>query len=359
MEPITEKIKATFWGQAIGDALGLGTEFMTTEQIKTYYGSKPFTFSDIISDVHRDNWKKGDWSDDTDQMLVIVDTLLNDENINKVSLSFAHNLYNWYVNGVIELGDKGGVGIGTPVRWVLQEKEFLSNPKAAAREIWNDSPYTENGCIMRTGILGTMNKPLDEVVELTSEFCLVTHADPRCVAACVYLVVCIYYFVRSDLHAIEINEVMDLAQKEAIKVMRRLDNNNEEYENKFLALLQPISKIEDLKLDTPSIRSTIKQTFRCVVYALHSLKNRGSDPQALDGFLKNRGETFEKIMWDVILQGGDADTNAAVVCTMLGSYFGDVPNEIKEQLLYKDYMNDKINEWISSARKLPKGILSI
>ena len=39
------KIKALFLGQAIGDAMGLGTEFLTKSEIKEYYpkGLKFFT----------------------------------------------------------------------------------------------------------------------------------------------------------------------------------------------------------------------------------------------------------------------------------------------------------------------------
>ena len=45
---------------------------------------------------------------------------------------------------------------------------------------------------MRTSILGTMEfHDLDKVLENTKNACMVTHADPRCIASCVAVTIAI------------------------------------------------------------------------------------------------------------------------------------------------------------------------
>jgi hypothetical protein len=51
---IVDRIKGTIYGQAIGDAIGLATEFLTKEQSKAYYGpAGPTGYDAIIQDFHR------------------------------------------------------------------------------------------------------------------------------------------------------------------------------------------------------------------------------------------------------------------------------------------------------------------
>lgn len=70
-------IKGTIYGNAIGDALGLATEFMTESEVLKHYGEiKTLDYSMIINDYHRNTWIKGDWTDDTDQMLLVLQTLV-------------------------------------------------------------------------------------------------------------------------------------------------------------------------------------------------------------------------------------------------------------------------------------------
>lgn len=61
------------YGQAIGDALGLGSEFMSKSKVADTYPDGLSRYGQIIQDNHRSRWEKGEWTDDTDMMLCIMD----------------------------------------------------------------------------------------------------------------------------------------------------------------------------------------------------------------------------------------------------------------------------------------------
>lgn len=67
---LEDKIKGALFGQALGDAMGLATEFMTKPEAERHYGgivaSKGYIpFENFVKDDHRTWWDEGDWTDDT------------------------------------------------------------------------------------------------------------------------------------------------------------------------------------------------------------------------------------------------------------------------------------------------------
>ena len=81
-----DKIKGCLYGQAVGDALGLGAEFLTKAQVSKFYPNGVSKYEDIVQDRHRKRWIKGSWTDDTDMMLCILDAFDGREfNIRKVA----------------------------------------------------------------------------------------------------------------------------------------------------------------------------------------------------------------------------------------------------------------------------------
>ncbi len=73
---LEDRVRGVVYGQAVGDALGLGTEFMNKREVRGNYPTGLGDYSQMIRDAHRGRWPSGAWTDDTDQMLCIFDSLL-------------------------------------------------------------------------------------------------------------------------------------------------------------------------------------------------------------------------------------------------------------------------------------------
>jgi hypothetical protein len=106
------------YGQALGDAYGLSTEFEDRHDIDHKYlnRSKIIPFPNYVLTGHNRRWTRGDWTDDTDQWILILETLIYQNGDEKV---FAKKLTNWIRYGYRELGDHGGMGLGANVSQVI------------------------------------------------------------------------------------------------------------------------------------------------------------------------------------------------------------------------------------------------
>lgn len=294
---INDKIRGVIFGQAIGDALGLGTEYMTKKEVNRYYPNGLAYYDQIIQDYHRKRWAKGAWTDDTDMMLCLANAIIKDKDI-KLS-TIAQNFKEWF-NGE-------PLGIGNNTFKVLSFKDYTDNPQKGAEIIWNLSgkKSAANGAVMRTSVVGLWN---NDTEKYATEICKLTHYDPRCVGSCAIITLLINNLVYN-------NQMLSLEQ--IIEIGERYDSRIREY----LEQASQCERIEDLVLDDSSMGYTLK-TLAAAIWCLFHCSS------------------FEEGLLAVVNAGGDADTNAAVACSLLGARYGmsTIPQKYIDGLVNKTHL---------------------
>jgi ADP-ribosylglycohydrolase len=227
--PLLDRILGVIYGNAIGDSWGCKTEFLSKHDVPFIYPI-PVDFMDVHRTKHSQRWRRGEWTDDTSQMLLILETLL-ETNRNAVASQqakvvqtpgaaaaagssssstssatpklpsqptklpgsrvhlFARKLRYWARNGNAEIGETGGGrGLGGTTASIIFQPTFFNDPVQVATDVWREKfkrDAAPNGAIMRCSINGIYGfQDLNEVARRTIDFCTVTHVDPRCVASC-------------------------------------------------------------------------------------------------------------------------------------------------------------------------------
>ena len=147
-ETVKERFLGTIFGQAVGDALGLSTEFMSRQEVDRFYPNGIEDYSQIVQDDHRRCWQRGDWTDDTDMMLCILDSFVACQKVE--ILDIARRSMEWMMYG--------GMGIGRHTYNVMALGDYTSNPQKAAEIIWKmgKKKAAANGAVMRTSVVGLM-----------------------------------------------------------------------------------------------------------------------------------------------------------------------------------------------------------
>lgn len=300
-----DKVTGAIFGQAIGDAFGLGTEFLNREQIREYYPNGLTNYNQFVLDDHRRHWKPGEWTDDTDQMLCILDSILANGKIE--ILDIARRIHSWAYNG--------GRGLGQTVGNVLTQKNFLDDPHKASETVWEESGRrgAANGAVMRTSVLGIWQYHDKAAIKANAEnVCRITHHDPRCVASCLAVVTAINRLIMGETN---VEKLLSDIEREVAQIdMQILESLK----------LAKQDKIEVLELDGKGIGYTLKAT-------------------AAGFWVLNNCSSFDEGIQAVANQGGDADTNGAVAGAMLGARFGyrGIPERLRKGLINHDALQKR------------------
>lgn len=304
---ILDRARAVLWGQAIGDALGLATEFMTAAEARLAYPNGLASYADIVRDQHRSRWPVGAFTDDTDQMLCILESLVAIGAVDPVDIG--RRIARW--------AESSGLGIGRTVQRALDRAGFDEDPIAAARQAWEDgrARHAANGAVMRTSVIGLWRladpAATPEVEHAAAIACRVTHYDPRCVASCIAVSLAIRALVldpltdRPSLFAslLELSTLFDPRCAEAFDAAKH-------------------GSIEALALDEgmrPGDAGRIGYTLKSLSAGLWALLH---------------APDFERGLTSIALAGGDGDSNGAVAGAILGARFGlsAIPRRWRDEL---------------------------
>jgi len=319
------KIKGCIWGNALGDAIGLASENMTKSIAQIHYAKKELSLDDFEDDGHRQKWSIGDWTDDTDQMCCILNCIIKDfGEVNEKN--FAEELQNWSRHGFPELGDMIGRGIGVTIGSVLNHPEYLTDPHKASYDVWvsRSKSLASNGAVMRTSILGIpCFDNLDKVIENSVKIAKATHYDSRCVASSVAVTVAIALMLQGKLDANspeELEKILEISTEKSVTLLNEKELPGESKEE--LKNCIRTKNLSELKLDE---EGKIGFTYKCLGSAFYCF---------------TQGKDFKQAITELVLEGGDADTNGAVAGALLGCKLG-------YNKLPKDWLDGLLeNEWL-------------
>ncbi len=169
-----EKIKGAIFGFALGDALGVGAEFMTRNEIRNYYPGGLHRFEDIIRDAHRIQWLPGEWTNDTEIITRFLETILGcgGFDIHAIALSLKKLVSSDTFDG--------SPFSGLCARLLPTGKK---HPIAAAHKVWQSGKFVEatNEATQRGIVTGITSRYVD-LMEHTRRITLITNDDNRCVS---------------------------------------------------------------------------------------------------------------------------------------------------------------------------------
>lgn len=342
-----DRIRGLVFGHALGDAVGLCTEF----RFKADSYKITFPYKDSIR-----NWPPNDWTDDTDQMVLLMELLCESDLLfggKFPQREFANKMSHWVKYGFAELGDKYGLGLGGTTAMVVNDIDFLDNPESVAKRVWRNSgkKVAPNGGVMRTSIMALANYHSPDVglfMDNVRAACTTTHYDPRCIISCWTIsLICrqlllgetdvAKVYTRTVDACTQFSEDLPPIEYLVIDGVRHqptpkswLDENwmrPDGYDligeyNAYMC----VENLEDLNLDKPP---TIGYTYRAMACGVWALPRTD----------------FKKTITELALECGDADTNCACAGAVLGAKLGfsRLPKDWIDALPNRDWLHSMVD----------------
>ncbi|WP_157981062.1 ADP-ribosylglycohydrolase family protein [Pseudidiomarina insulisalsae] len=277
---IQEKRQGCYWGQCVGDALGSIVEFKTKETIAKAY---PNGITELIASPVFPTAERGQLTDDSEMAIALM-TSMHDSGGNFIGYDPDRALKNyrdWYDSAPIDCGFTISRGItGDP------------NPSSEA-----------NGALMRVSALALRSDSVDETsaVNWARQDSELTHPNPVCVQANQLFVALIRHMLVHD-ETFSGEQLHEAAQH--LVSTYQLSSLSE------LVMQAKHQNVSDFYINMGWVRLALQN-------ALFHLFN---------------DTPWREAVHTTVIQGGDTDTNAAIVGALLGARSG--AKEIPERWLH-------------------------
>lgn len=241
----------------------------------------------------------------------------------------------WIRRGLLAL-NRPGLGIGRLVGAVVSDENYLDDPVGVATKAWikggcKDAP---NGSLMRTHPIGVIGIRLSEeqTWKLAIDVGHTTHVDPRCSVSCCILVALIRGLLRGDITTTEdVDACIERAYAFVLASPALMNPGNEkvqtvdvkgrlhraDFEHYAYA-----TDLEDLALDEPEKIGYVYKCLGSAIWALRMAIRPSSRVNPAISLIRHTPDIFEDLTTRLVLEGGDADTNAAAASAVLGAYVG-------------------------------------
>lgn len=315
---LSDKIKGCLLGYAIGDALGLGTELMSRQEVAVRYPEGLTDFHQFIKDAHRSQWTPGHPTNDTTMMLMTAESIIDSKGINNDD--FCRRLKTWF-------DDEHPIDISSNLRWVLSSENYLKDPRGNARYVFvqHDAVLSRNDSLGRALIIGLW--PEFDENQLIDHITL-THAHPMTLVSSCIIATTAHNLLWHDRMP-DIDTLKDISSRYDIPAH---DRHNLDI---FFDIIFN-GRLEEFELDDEeSASSAVKAMAAALWILVHHDK-------------------AEEGLYNIVAQGGDADSVSALAIGLIGLRDGirDLPIHLIDKLKGKERIMEiagHLSEVLASA----------
>ena len=195
------KIAGAIYGMALGDAMGMPSELWGREKVRKYFGKIEGLLDGPSENSVACNYKKGQFTDDTGQALVIIDSL-NDTNFKPNSKDIATKLLKWAEK---ENAFENNI-LGPTSKIALANFRDGINSKAVTDKALS------NGSAMRIAPIGCLFNAHDKekLANFVYEVSEVTHTSDITIAGAAMIAVAVSSAIENNDFDIVIKDVFEM-----------------------------------------------------------------------------------------------------------------------------------------------------
>ena len=302
------QIRDSFLGFIVGDAFGVPYEGYQRQNLKKEKIGEMVGYK-----TH--NEPPGSWSDDTSMTLATMDSVINNNGYDYEDIM--KNFCCWYSNGEYTASGKL-FDIGKITRTAILSYRSDENIKKCGQGNINDNG---NGSLSRMLPIAvyTYYKSMsdDETYEIVKNCSSLTHSHKVAVLGCfIYVKFMQYIFSGKSIRE---------AYEATIKYRHYVEYAGIRATSYYVKLLT--KNIDKMNADDISTSGFILDTLQAVFWV--ALNSR----------------SYEESIINSVKLGRDADTTCALVGSITGFVYGDIPDRWTDKIKKKDYILDMIDKY--------------